>query len=229
MDFVRKHRETIFIITIIGFLAGIFVGFGSYFFIGKTPADNVLEVNGIGIPYKHFTNLLSQVRRSMTENNESQAEDTIKQKKQEVLQHLVQEELFWQEARKYGIIVSDLELASDLQSYPAFQQNGRFSHALYYRILNEVLHETPREFEESRRKMIAAFKLRALIASSVRITEPELQVEYEIQNKGNMQDFEKKRDKFQQQHRKEMIGIVFTDWERYLNHNLKVKVPSGRN
>ena len=124
MNFVRKHRETIFIITIIGFLAGIFVGFGSYFFIGKTPADNVLEVNGSGVPYKRYTSLLNQVQYAMRHNNEETTDTVMAKKRQEIIQQLVQEELFWQEAQKYGIMVSDSELANDLKNYPPFQENG---------------------------------------------------------------------------------------------------------
>ena len=223
MNFVRKHREAIFIITIIGFLAGIFVGFGSYFFIGRTTADNVLEVNGSGVPYKRFTSLLNQVQYAMHHNNEETNEQAMAKKRQEIIQQLVQEELFWQEAKKYGIMVSDSELANDLQNYPPFQQNGKFSHLRYYQILGEILHSTPREFEESRKKQIAAFRLRELIASSVRITEPELELEYARSHRGNMSEYGKNRERFLQELKKQQTMMVFDDWMRALNQNLKVQ------
>jgi len=224
MDFVRKHRETIFIITITGFLAGIFVGFGSYFFIGKTTADNVIEVNGSGVPYRRYSSLLNQVEYAMRHNNESTSEEVMAKKKQEILQQLIQEELFWQEAQKYGIMVSDTELANDLANYPAFQRNGKFSHMLYYQILGEVLRSTPREFEESRKKQIAAFRLRELIAEAVRITEPQLEIEYAKANRGNMAGFAKDRETFLVELKKRQASMVFADWLRYLNQNLKVQI-----
>ncbi|MCX5781630.1 MAG: SurA N-terminal domain-containing protein [Elusimicrobia bacterium] len=224
MHFFRKHRETIFIITIAGFLAGIFVGFGSYFFIGKTPSDAVVEVNGKDVPYRRYTNLLNQVRNSMTKNKEDITDEVLNKKKQEVIQQLIQEELFWQEAKIFGISVSNKELANDIQNYPAFQKDGKFSHLLYYRILGEILRETPRDFEESRRKQIAAYRLRQFIASSVRITEPELQIEYARANKGNMANYEKEREKFLDNLKQEKTILVFNEWFKDLNRTVKIKV-----
>ena len=224
MDFVRKYRETIFIITIIGFLAGIFVGFGSYFFVGRTTADNVMEVNGAGVPYRRYTSLVNQVQYAMRHNNEETNEEAIAKKRQEIVQQLIQEELFWQEAQKYGIMVSDSELANDLKNYPAFQQNGKFSHMLYYKILGEILRSTPKEFEDSRKKQIAAFRLRELIASSVRIPEPEIQLEYARAHRGNMSQYLKDRPKFFEELKKQQTMMVFNDWLRTMNQNLKVQM-----
>jgi len=50
--------------------------------------------------------------------------ELMAQKRQEVLQDLIQEEVFWQEAKKYGISVSDGEVAADVSRYPAFVKDG---------------------------------------------------------------------------------------------------------
>ena len=224
MNFLRKHMRVIFLITIIGFLAGAFVGFGSYFFANKTAADAVVEVNGAQIPYKRFSNYVNRALDGMRQQKQEVTDETMKQKKQEVLQDLIQEEVFSKEALKYGITVSDNELASDIQHYPAFQREGHFDRNAYFQVVYEILRTTPREFEDSRRNQIAIFKLRQLIASGVVITEPELKLEYFNANRGNMKDFEKDRAKFAEKLRQEKTMLVFGEWFKGLNQNMKLKI-----
>jgi peptidyl-prolyl cis-trans isomerase D len=224
MNFLRKHMRTIFVITILGFLAGAFVGFGSYFFSGKTTADAVVEVNGEQIPYKRYENYLNRALDGMRQQKQEVSDETMKQKKQEVLQDLIQEVVFSKEALKYGITVSDGELAADIQHYPAFQREGRFDRNAYFQVVYQVLRTTPKEFEDSRRDQIAIFKLRQLIASGVPITEPELKLEYFNANHGNMKDFEKDRAKFSEKIKQEKTMLAFGEWFKTLNQNMKIKV-----
>ena len=214
----------IFGITIIGFLGGAFIGFGGYFFSNKTPADAVVEVNGAKIPYKQYANYLSRVLDNMRQQKQDITDEVTKQKKQEVLQDLIQEEVFSSEAKKYSITVADGELAADIQHYPAFQKDGHFNQQTYFQVLFQMLHTTPKEFEESRRKQIAIFKLRQLISSSVLITEPELRLEYFYSNKGNMANYEKERQKFLEKLRQEKTMLVFSEWFKTLNQTMKIKV-----
>jgi peptidyl-prolyl cis-trans isomerase D len=216
--------RAIFLITIIGFLAGAFVGFGSYFFSGKTTADAVVEVNGEQIPYKRYENYLNRALEGMRQQKQEVSDETMKQKKQEVLQDLIQEAVFSKEALKYGITVSDGELAADIQHYPAFQREGHFDRNAYFQVVYQVLRTTPREFEDSRRAQIAIFKLRQLISSGVTITEPELKLEYFNANRGNMKDFEKDRAKFSEKIKQEKTMLVFGEWFKTLNQNMKIKV-----
>ncbi|MBN1822934.1 MAG: SurA N-terminal domain-containing protein [Endomicrobiales bacterium] len=224
MDFLRKHMRTIFLITIVGFLAGAFIGFGGYFFGTKTPQDAVIEVNGSKVPYKRFLTMLNQTIDQMHKSKEQITDAMLKQKKQEIIQDLLQEEVFSQEAKKYGITVSDGELAADLQRYPAFQVDGRFDQRAYFEVIYRIMRTTPKEFEESRRKQIAIAKLRHLIASNVKITEPELQLEWASKNRGNMDNYPKERGKFLEQVRQEKTMMVFSEWFKLLNQQLKVKI-----
>ncbi len=224
MNWLRKHMRLIFGITIVGFLGGAFIGFGGYFFSSKTPADAVVEVNGAKIPYRQYANYLNRVLDNMRQQKQEITDEVTKQKKQEVLQDLIQEEVFSGEAKKYSITVSDGELAADIQHYPAFQKEGHFDQQTYFQVLFQMLHTTPKEFEESRRKQIAIFKLRQLISSSVIITEPELKLEYYYSNKGNMSAFEKDRQKFLEKLKQEKTMMVFSEWFKTLNQNMKIKV-----
>jgi peptidyl-prolyl cis-trans isomerase D len=224
MNFLRKHMRAIFLITTIGFLSGAFIGFGGYMLGKKTAADAAVEINGTKIPYKTYSNTLSQVLENMRKDNTEITDAILAQKKQEVIQNLVQEEVFWQEAKRYGIVVTDTELAADIQRIPAFQKDGAFDRRAYLTVLYQVLHTTPAEFEESRRKEIASYKVRNLLSSCVKISEPELIMQYRIQNNNDMKDFDKKRAEFLAQLRKEQTFMVFNEWFKLLNRDLKVKV-----
>jgi peptidyl-prolyl cis-trans isomerase D len=224
MDFLRKHRQTIFLITISGFLAGAFVGFGGYFFGNRSTADAVAEINGTRIPYKQYSRLFNTMLNNLRKGDEEITDEILTQKKQEALQDLIQEEVFWQEAKKYGVTVSDGELAADIHHYPAFQKEGQFDRMTYYYVLRQVLRTTPRQFEESRRRQIAIYKLRHLIASSVQISEPELYRQYFKEHKGDMSKYQEERQSFLENLRQQKISLVFAEWFKQLNQTTKIKV-----
>ncbi|MCX5777866.1 MAG: SurA N-terminal domain-containing protein [Elusimicrobia bacterium] len=224
MDFLRKHRHIIFTVTIIGFLGGAFIGFGSYFFGGKTTSDNVVVVNGVGIPYRNYVKLLNRAIEFMHQQKQEVNAETTENKKKEVLQDLIQEEVFWQQAAAYGISVSDEELSANIQQqYPAFQKDGHFDRMTYFQVLAQSIKMTPKEFEDSRRKQITNAKVRQLIASSVKISEPELQIEYARVHRGSMADFDKNREIFLKQTLQEKTMMVFNEWYKYLNQTMKIK------
>ena len=224
MDFFRKHMRTIFLITILGFLAGMFLGFGGYL-LGKGPqGDAVAEVNGKKISGRAFRTLYNQAMQNVKKGEENLSEEAVKAKKQEVLRDLIQEEVFYQESKKYGITVPNGELAASIQSYPAFQKDGNFSQQAYFEILYRVLRTTPEEFEESRRRQIAIYKLRQIVADSVRISEPELRLEYARANKGDMSKFNDKKEEFLQQVRQEKVMMAFQEWYKVINQTFKVKL-----
>jgi peptidyl-prolyl cis-trans isomerase D len=223
MTFLRKHMKVIFLITIVGFLAGAFIGFGGYFFGDAAHADAAATVNGTKIPYQRYATLLNRVTENMRRSKEDVDADRMKSLRQEVLQDLIQEEVFWKEAQKYGISVSDQELAADIQSYPAFQREGRFDPQLYRQALYQVMRTTLQEFEESRRRQIAIFKLRQLIAGSVQVSEPEAQIEYQRTHNGTLKGYDKDRDKFIQGLRQQKVMMVFNDWFQQLNRTLRYK------
>lgn len=220
MDWFRKNMRTIFTVTIVAFVAGTFISFGSIT-LSKSGSDTVAEVNGTRISYRAYLKLLDRAIENIRSNKGEVTDAVVAAKRQEVLQDMIQQEVFYQEARKYGITVSDGELLADLRRYPAFQTNGQFNRQAYMRILFEMLHTTPEEFEESRRKEISFFKLRQFIASSVKISEQELQFEYGRTHKGNMANFAKDRDKFLQEVTQQQTGLVFNEWFKSINQTLQ--------
>lgn len=174
MTFLRKHKIKIFLITIFGFLAGTFVGFGSYLFGEKTYYDTVAVVNGHKIPYATYYSLYNNALNMLRHANNGDVTDEMSKKVQnDILKNLVQDEIIWQQTKDYGIIISDEELARDIQSYPYFlNEKGQFDSRYYFSFLNNM-RMSPKDFEMLRRKQLASNKLQIFIASSARITDSE--------------------------------------------------------
>src|SRR5262245_40891306 len=122
MKWLRKHRYKIFLITVCGFLIGSFMGFGSYFFT-RSPYDAAIEVNGQKISYKRYQNRFRQYMQQRQNEKTPMDKQATDQVKQQAVQDLVREAVFVKEAEKYRITVTDNELASYIQSAPAFQRD----------------------------------------------------------------------------------------------------------
>jgi hypothetical protein len=196
--------------------------FGSYSL--RKNLDTVAVIDGTKIAYADFQSQLNRVVDAQRKNNVDVTPEMLAQKKQEVLNDLIQQEIFWKEAQKLGINVSDNELTADLQHYPAFQVNGHFDQRAYFQVVFQVLNTTPEKFETAERKRIAYMKLRQLVASSVRITEPELQLEYARTHKGNLKNFEKDKPKLAESLRQEKTSLVFNQWFSQINQSLQGRV-----
>ncbi|MFH0807058.1 MAG: SurA N-terminal domain-containing protein [Elusimicrobiota bacterium] len=223
MDWLRKNMRYIFLITIIGFFAGMFVGFGSYFFSGKS-TNAVAVVNGTTIPLRKYSLLYNRIMEDMRDKNTDITEEVVNKTRQEVVDDLIREEVSYGETKKHGIVVTNSEVAANIAQIPAFQQEGRFDQRAYFQVLAYRLKMTPMEFEESQKRQIAIAKMRNIIASGVRITEPELQLEYMRRHAGNMKVFEKDREKFSQELLQEKSLAYMNDWYKSINTSLKIKV-----
>jgi len=221
-EFLRKNRRTIYLITLIGFAAGIFVGFGGYAIYRSY--DAVATVNSVKIPYSRYQYYFSQTLENYRDQGKEFTEDVYQQIKREVLSELIQEEVFWQESKKFAIKVPDKELAYTIQQYPVFQRDGKFDIRLYYQILYHRLRTTPSEFELSRRKSIAIIKLRKLIMSLAKISPFELEYEYRrrFPTKATA-NFDKEKEKFLEELTTERITAIFNEWYNVLNRQVQVK------
>ena len=183
MNFLRKHKIKIFLFTILGFLAGTFVGFGSYLFGEKTYYDTAAVVNGQKIPYKIYYALYNNAISMIRYSNRELTEEMMKQIQDEIITSLVKDEIIYQQADKYGITVSDSELASDIQNYPYFlNENKQFDSRYYFQFLNNM-RLSPKEFETLRRKQLISNKLQLLIASSAKMSDAQEEA-FKDDNKG---------------------------------------------
>src|SRR5690242_1139342 len=146
MNLLRKYRNHIFVFVMAIFLFGTFVGFGGYFFSGKSGGDSIVEVNGEKIPlrlfYSHYRRALDQVPPGQQLDDAGRA-----QRRDEVVRDLVQSLIFAKEAERYGVRVPDQQVVSSLTQIPAFQDKGRFNPQLYIQALQSQLRMTPQDFE----------------------------------------------------------------------------------
>ncbi len=223
MDFFRKHKKNIFIITVIVFVGGMFVGFGGYFF-GDRTGDTVAIINGVKIPKKKFDFIFNQHLESLRKEGKDLSSDTIKQIEGEVIQSIIQDEVFWQEAKKFGIRVTDGELSADIRRFPAFQRDGVFNIGLYYEFLRRVLRTTPSDFEEFRRQQIAFAKLRYFMYSSIYVSENEAFEDYKARFPDKIKDWQKEKSNYIQTYKQEIVNSVFNEYLKQLNNTVKIKV-----
>lgn len=226
MDWLRKHKNVILIIVIAGFVFSMFVGFGLYIGTGAANLDTVAEVNDEKIPYSNFTTFYNQVVNRRRDGGEKMTPDILEQMKQEVMQGLIQESVFFQEAKRYGIRVTDQELAQSLTTIPAFQKDGKFDVQTYAQALQFGLRTSPEKFEETQRRQIAVARLRGFIMQSIKITDKELDFEYDMLKTLDpelAESFATKED-YRSRLREEKGAQILNRWYQQLGNNVKVKI-----
>ncbi|MDR1245338.1 MAG: SurA N-terminal domain-containing protein [Endomicrobium sp.] len=199
MNFFRKHMRAIFIVTIITFLGGIFLGAGSYLF--NKSSDFAAKINGTKIPMNLFYSIYkSSVKGYQQTTNKSLDEKELNEIKVRVIQILVQTELLCQEAKKYGIIVTDEELKSDLQNSLEFKDGDSFNILKYTAFLNTIQMK-PKDYENLRKKQLMANKVKMIMASSVKLWN------YEVESISKQNPPVHKNDLFFTK-----VNVILTEW-----------------
>lgn len=224
--FLRKHRTVLFVLLAAILIALPFFGVGGSFFI-SSPHDTIAKVNGVKITQIQFDRLYNQILKQKTDLTPEQRKNLA----QEVFQELIRQEVFSQEAERYGIRVSDQEVQMFLASLPAFQKDGKFDPRVYYHTVFRIFGTTPDDFEKDRKKDIAARKLNQLLASAVHIPDEMMsevlkrrwEIETDPKKKKELKD---NPETIRQELRNQEINQVFSDWLSQLNSKLKVQIVS---
>lgn len=215
-DFFNKNLRTILTVTLIAFIGGIFIGFGGYLW-GGIGFNVIATVNKKNIPLRRFQQLYLQQIENIRARGEELNEERLKSIKTDILHDLIREEIFFQEANKYNIVVTDRELAFNIQSIPAFRRDDKFDPSLYYFALRR-LRMSPSDFEESQRRRIAGMKLRNFIITSTILSKNELEKET--------------KDMKSENPKKELLTIksnaVLTSYFISLQNNTTVKIFEKR-
>jgi peptidyl-prolyl cis-trans isomerase D len=197
MAFLRRHKTTLFIGVITIFLIGTFVGLGGYLFTSKDQSGSVASVGAVKIPYQEYVIRVNQYTDALRSRGSDITDDMSKEIKQGVLREMIVDELLQQKADEMGLVVTDGELARDIQNTPAFQQAGAFDQQLYFSRVRQVFHDSPDAYERSRRKAIKAMKVKQLIFHSAKLAPTEVAEAYKAANKGSMKDFDKQKEAFE--------------------------------
>jgi len=243
MTFFQKHKLNFIRATVVIFILGTFLGFGAYFFTPGSPTDTIVSVDGVKIPLhkvlSHYQRALNQVQPGVVLDDAGR-----NQKRDEVIRDLVTTVAYNKEAKKYGIVVPDLQVRNSLVQIPAFQQNGQFSLEAYGRALAYQLKVSPQEFEEEQRSSIAFFKLRWLIQSTLRVSDDELALALAVRGPAFIKAFEfaedekskkkirrtpaEMREMARQRLLEEKTLFVFNQWLTQVGSQLSVKTYLDR-
>jgi len=183
LQFMRNRASSWMIkgILLIIVLAFIFMGVGNFRDRNDVAAATV---NGKKISLNEFQDryyyLMDDVRRQFGNNLNDDILGMLKLKEQ-AMEQLISETLLLQKSVELGFQVSDQELSDTIRQMSYFQQDGRFNHELYGRIL-ERNRMTPEMFEQKQRQDMLTQKVRQLIIDSVKVSEDEARRWYDWQN-----------------------------------------------
>lgn len=224
--FFRRHR-TVLMVALAACIGGLTLfGLGGNLFV-SSPQDAIFSVNGKKVTEAQFDRLYRQIVRQRPDLSTTQQQQVLG----ETLNELIRQEVFYQEAKKYGIQVTDQELQMQLASVPAFQKDGKFDYGTYLQALGRLVGTSPMDFEADRKKELAARKMNALIASAVHvpntIVEPELAKRMaEEKDRTKRKELQENPDSVREELRDKDLNLVFSDWLTKLNAGLRVEILS---
>jgi len=197
ISFLIKYKKIILIVTLAFFIASIgYLGLSSFNITGLN--DRVATVGSTVIKHSDLRRAAEAQSRALRNNGIDVDEQFMHYIEQQALNSLISEEVLNQAAQQLGISVADYEIAINIQSSPAFNQNGQFNKMAYEKAVRYQLGIAPVQFEEQLRKTKMADRFRMALYSIYKLTPEEVRFAYQTQN-GNMKDFEKNKKDFEKQ------------------------------
>ena len=154
---------------------------------GAAPGEVLAEVEGEPITVGAFTRRYNaQVNAYRSAYGGQINDQLIKQLgiDRQILNQLVDEEAMVAEARKQGIVVSDVEIRERILALPGFQENGKFIGEQRYRQLLQMQNPpmTTAEFERSLRRALQIEKLRNALTGWMSVSDVEVAAEFRKRN-----------------------------------------------
>lgn len=172
MRWMAKNRVNMIRFIVLVFLLGTFAGFGGYVWM-KSDGDPAFLVNGEKISIRQLKNHTRELE-TYSKDSTSSSPPTAAQWTARAGQSLTQLSAFSQEAKRWGLDVSDAEVAFYIQSMPGFQQDGKFDGMLYNQTLRQRLGVRPQDFETLRRQELMAQKMQWTLIDQVYIPTAEM-------------------------------------------------------
>jgi peptidyl-prolyl cis-trans isomerase D len=191
LDTMRRHKNWLKWSLFIVVLAFIALYFPSYMntgtTIGASPSDVVATVNGTDIRGVDFQRRYqNQIQAYQQQYGSNINEQLLRQLgiDQQILQQMVDEQAALAEAQRQGIRVSDEELAQQIFSIPALQENGRFIGEQRYEQLlaSQYPPLTKGEFEDNLRRSMMVDKLRSALTNWLAVSDADVEREYRSRN-----------------------------------------------
>jgi len=176
LKWLRKYSRSWFIALAIGAIVVVFIFWGVGGF-KSSRFQEVAEVNGTPILVTEFLRQYQDLIKQVQERYKGEiTEDVLKKMrlKEQALNRLVDEALILQATSRMGLQVSAAELRNQIQSYPFFQEDGKFSEKRY-QILLARNHLRPSEFEDMERRRLLMQKLYLEVTALAKVSDEELQ------------------------------------------------------
>jgi hypothetical protein len=176
VSFMIKYKNILLIATVLFFIGSLgFVG-ANVFMEEYGPNTAIAYVGNAKIKFKDFENAYRAAERRQHEaappaEEDENTGDAERKLRQEVLQAIITEESLAQSARKYGIGVSDLEIAYDIKN--TFSDNGLFNKKAYVWIVRNQLGMNPEQYEAALLKQKMANKFQNALILSAKLTPQE--------------------------------------------------------
>ena len=175
LKWIRRSTRSWFIYLAIGAIVVVFIfwGVGSY---KASRSQDAAEVNGTVIPITAFNHQYSDlVKRYQEKTGGEVTPEMIKalRLKEMALSQLIDEALLLQAGHRLGLEITDAELRHHIESYPFFQQNGRFDKKRYDWLLSRN-HLSPQGFEAQERRQLLLRKVVGDVTSFAKVSDAEL-------------------------------------------------------
>ena len=173
-DLVHKHKNLIQIVLAVIFLPFAFFGMDSYFGAGDR-GTNIATVGGQPITEQEFALALQERQNSLRRMVGDRVDPALLDSPElrfAVLDGIIRQRLLINQAVRGGLLVSDQQLQQLIGEQPAFQEDGKFSHAHYEELLRRQ-NMTPLGFENNLRRdlmlerMTNAYRTTAIVPAAV--------------------------------------------------------------
>lgn len=172
METIRRGTDSTIMKVIFGAIVLVFV------FWGVTPQGNrgqlIAEVNGERITDTEYRRMMGRLQ-----GTSNMDDDELSELGRQVVQELIRQRVQIQEAERVGLVVSIQEIAREIRKTEAFQtEDGKFSEKVYASVLKHS-GMSKGQYEEQLRERILQQKLQQLAATSVQVSDAEVQRYFE--------------------------------------------------
>ena len=173
-DLVQKHKKLIQLMLAVIFLPFAFFGIDSYFRAGDG-GNHVATVGGHPVTQQEFAQALQERQNYLQRLVGSRADPAMLDSPElrfAALDGIIRQRLLINQAARGNVLVSDEQLQQVIAEQPAFQEDGKFSHARYVELLKRQ-NMTETGFEASLRRDImlqrvnGAYMATAIVPNSV--------------------------------------------------------------
>jgi hypothetical protein len=172
MSFFIKYKNLFVIITVLIFLGSLgFVGAG-VFMEEYGPNAALAVVGDSKIKVKDFEARYKIAESNLRASDQEYDENAQAKLKQEVIQSIISEESMAQSALKYGIGVSDMEIAYSIKNSFA-SEGGLFNKKAYVWMVRNRLGMNPSDYENMLKKQTLAAKFQNMLILGAQVSPQE--------------------------------------------------------